>query len=69
MATKPAKNSKKKSNKPLKTDWDRVDAFTDEDIEEMVKADPDVAPLADKEWFKKAKLVPPRQKFAPPKKS
>lgn len=42
-----------------KTDWKRVDALTDEEIERAVAADPDAAPLFDVEWFKDAELVYP----------
>jgi uncharacterized protein (DUF4415 family) len=39
-----------------------VDALTDADIEASVRADPDVAPLVDAEWFASAKLVMPEPK-------
>jgi uncharacterized protein (DUF4415 family) len=42
-----------------KTDWKRVDALTDEEIERAVAEDPDAAPLLDDEWFKNAELVYP----------
>jgi uncharacterized protein (DUF4415 family) len=44
------------------TDWARVRALTDEEIEAGVKLDPDSAPLLDREWFKNAKLVMPERK-------
>jgi uncharacterized protein (DUF4415 family) len=47
--------------KPLKTDWTRVKAMTDEEIEENAKADPDAAPT-DLEFWKGAKLVYPEAK-------
>lgn len=34
-----------------KTDWERVDAMGDREIESAVKADPDAAPIVAKEWF------------------
>lgn len=40
------------------TDWDRVNAMTDEDIEKAMADDPDAAPLLDEEWFSKATYVP-----------
>ena len=40
------------------TDWDRVDALTDKEIEQAVVDDPD-AELLDEEWFKRATLVIP----------
>ncbi len=45
-----------------KTDWTRVDAMSDREIEHAAKADPDVAPILDKEWFRTAKLVLPERK-------
>ena len=46
-----------------KTDWARVDALTDEDIEAAVRDDPDAAPILSeeetKEWFKTARVVLP----------
>lgn len=44
------------------TDWARVDALTDEDIAKAVAEDPDAAPLLDREWFKKARIVLPEPK-------
>lgn len=43
-----------------KTDWARVDALTDEEIEEAVRNDPDAVPL-DIDWSK-AVLFNPREK-------
>ncbi|HEY2484112.1 MAG TPA: BrnA antitoxin family protein [Candidatus Binataceae bacterium] len=37
--------------------------MTDGDIERAVKADPDAAPILDKEWFRTAKLVLPERKI------
>lgn len=51
-------SSRKKMPKG-KTDWDRMDAQTDEDIERAVKDDPDAAPLVDEKWFETAELVMP----------
>jgi uncharacterized protein (DUF4415 family) len=48
-----------KSRRPGKTDWKRVDALTDEEIERAVRDDPDAAPIVDTEWFKRAKVVIP----------
>ena len=45
------------------TDWDRVDALTDKEIEQAVAEDPD-AELLDEEWFKRATLVIPGEKEA-----
>jgi len=43
-------------------DWTRFDAITDEEIEASVRDDPDVAPIADEEWFRGATLVMPTPK-------
>jgi uncharacterized protein (DUF4415 family) len=52
------------SDLPLrgKTDWKRVRALTDREIEEAIASDPDAAPLLDEEWFRTAKLVMPERK-------
>ncbi len=45
------------SLRPLKdrTDWKRVNALTDEEIEAAVASDPDAAPIADEAWFANAR--------------
>ncbi len=45
-----------------KTDWARVDALTDAEIEAAIAADPDAAPILDAEFWKNAVLVPPPAK-------
>lgn len=45
-----------------KSDWARVDALSDREIENAAKSDPDAAPLLDKEWFRTAKLALPERK-------
>ncbi len=45
-----------------KTDWARIDALTDAEIEAAVASDPDAAPLLDAAWFRRAKLVWPERK-------
>ena len=45
------------SSRRGKTDWVRVDTMTDREIEAAVKADPDAAPLLDRNWFKRARMV------------
>ncbi len=47
-----------------KTDWKRVDALTDEDLEAAIASDPDAAPTLDAEWFRNATLVLPEPKAA-----
>jgi uncharacterized protein (DUF4415 family) len=44
-----------------KTDWARVDAMTDEDIERAIADDPDWADFKDIDWSK-AEVVIPKQK-------
>ena len=49
-------------NRRDKTDWARVDALSDREIESAVKSDPDAAPILGKEWFRTAKLALPERK-------
>ena len=44
-----------------KTDWARVDALTDEEIEDAARNDPDAAPL-DFDWSDAVLVIPPRKK-------
>ncbi|MEI8395782.1 MAG: BrnA antitoxin family protein [Rhodospirillaceae bacterium] len=52
-----------KDARPGKTDWARVDALTDAEIEAAVAADPDAAPIMREDeiedWFKNACVVMP----------
>jgi uncharacterized protein (DUF4415 family) len=41
------------------TDWDRVEALTDHQIEAAIQSDPDAAPELDEEWFRSAVLAVP----------
>jgi|tagenome__1003787_1003787.scaffolds.fasta_scaffold19836506_1 uncharacterized protein (DUF4415 family) len=50
--------------KPAAVDWSEFDALTDEDIASTVRDDPDAAPLADEEWFRKAQFAQPPNKAA-----
>ena len=50
------------SSRRGRSDWARVDAMSDREIEEAAKADLDAAPILDKEWFRTAKLVLPERK-------
>jgi uncharacterized protein (DUF4415 family) len=45
-----------------RTEWARVAALTDEEIEASVRDDPDAPPIVDEDWFASAKLVMPRPK-------
>lgn len=47
-----------------KTDWARLDALTDADIEKAIAEDPDAAPILDEDWFKTAEIVFPPGKSA-----
>jgi uncharacterized protein (DUF4415 family) len=49
---------------PGRTDWARVEALTDEEIERAIAEDPDAAPPLDAEWFRNAELVIPAAKVA-----
>lgn len=55
--------NKRKSAEP-RTDWTRLRAMTDRDIGKAVKADPEAAPILDREWFRTAELVLPERKVA-----
>ncbi|WP_173979726.1 BrnA antitoxin family protein [Magnetospirillum sp. UT-4] len=48
--------------RPGKTDWERLDRMTDEDIERAVAEDPDAAPILDETWWADAQLVLPEPK-------
>ncbi|MDC7786151.1 BrnA antitoxin family protein [Rhodoplanes sp. TEM] len=43
-----------------KTDWTAVDALTDEEITEAVRADPDAVPV-DVDWSQAVLVVPPKK--------
>jgi uncharacterized protein (DUF4415 family) len=53
--------SASKADRP-RTDWARVNALTDEEIEAAVRDDPDAPPIVDEEWFASATLVLPTPK-------
>ena len=44
-----------------KTDWAKVDALTDEQIEAAVRKDPDAVPL-DVDWSDAVFVIPPKKK-------
>jgi uncharacterized protein (DUF4415 family) len=46
-----------------KTDWNRLERTRDADIRKAVKSDPDAAPVASREWFRRAKLSEPQPKM------
>jgi len=50
--------------KPGRTDWARVDALTDEEIEAAIASDPDAAPILDEAWFREAEIVIPATKVS-----
>lgn len=45
-----------------KTDWARVDAMTDEDIERAMRDDPDWQDFMDIDWSKAKMVIPDRKK-------
>jgi uncharacterized protein (DUF4415 family) len=45
-----------------RTDWKRVDALSDAEIEKAVRSDRDAAPILDERWFETAKVVMPERK-------
>lgn len=47
-----------------RTDWARVEAMTDEDIDRQIAENPDAAPALDKEWFRTARILSPHGKGA-----
>jgi uncharacterized protein (DUF4415 family) len=58
-------SSKKRSSAEAdrrRTDWTRVNALTDAQIEDAVRKDPDAAPILDAAWFASAALVMPKPK-------
>ena len=44
-----------------RTDWERLDTMTDEEIEEAVKNDPDAAPIMDEKWWSQARATAKKQ--------
>ena len=46
-----------------KTDWKRLEGLRDVDIRKAVKSDPDAAPIASPDWFRRAKLMEPQPKM------
>lgn len=46
------------------TDWRRLDALSDEDIDRAIADDPDAAPHLDRDWLAGAELVVPEPKTA-----
>jgi hypothetical protein len=48
-----------------RTDWERVDALTEEEIERAIANDPDAAPILDAEWFRKATRREPGDRRSP----
>ena len=45
-----------------KTDWARVDALTDEDIEAAIADDPDWGEFKDVDWSNAVLVIPPKKK-------
>jgi uncharacterized protein (DUF4415 family) len=51
------KRTPKANRRHGKTDWARIDATSDREIEAAIKSDPDAAPLLDRKWFKRATVA------------
>lgn len=49
----PKKSKNTKKPPPVKTDWARVDAMTDEEVRAAAESDPDAQPVS-AEWFARA---------------
>lgn len=47
-----------------KTDWKSLAARSDREVRSAVRTDPDAAPVADAEWFRRARIVLPEPKQA-----
>jgi uncharacterized protein (DUF4415 family) len=47
-----------------RTNWKRLDALGDGAIRKAVASDPDAAPIASADWFRRAKIVLPEPKKA-----
>lgn len=45
-----------------KTDWARVDAMTDEELEAAIASDPDWAEFKDVDWSDAVVVMPPKKK-------
>ena len=45
--------------RPGDSDWERVDALTDQDIEAAIAEDRDAAPALTAEWFEAAEFIMP----------
>jgi uncharacterized protein (DUF4415 family) len=43
-----------------KSDWERVEALTDQDIERAIADDPDAAPVLDEAFWRNAEILDPR---------
>lgn len=48
----------------VRTNWNRVAALSDAQIEKAVRSDSGAAPVAGRDWFRKAKIVLPAPKKA-----
>ena len=55
---------KPKARAATATNWERVDALTDDEIETAVREDRDAAPLIDEGWVGRAHIVMPDPKRA-----
>ena len=53
------RNRGKRKKAEPKTDWARLRAMTDRDIEKAVRDDPDAAPILTERWLRNARLTMP----------
>ena len=54
--------AKRARGEKSKTDWARVDAMTDEDIERAMRDDPDWQDFIDIDWSKAVMVIPQKKK-------
>ncbi len=52
-----------KSRRKSRTDWLRVDAMSDAEIDRAIASDPDAAPRLDARWFRDAEIVIPEKQM------
>jgi uncharacterized protein (DUF4415 family) len=63
-AKRTTRRSTRTNQTTVKTQWGRLTRISDAGIQRAVRADPDAAPIADADWFRKAKIVLPKPKQA-----
>ena len=53
-------SSEELANMEDRSDWERVDALTDEEIDRAIADDPDAAPVLDESFWRNAEILDPR---------